>query len=113
MITLYGISNCDTVKKAKTWLESQHIDYQFHDYRKDGLDPQLLNYFAEQLGWETLLNKRSTSWRQLNEQQKQQLSETTALQYMLETPTLIKRPLLDTGKRLIIGFKIDDYQQLL
>ena len=113
MYTLYGISNCNTVKKAKDWLDDHNIEYQFHDYRKQGLDVDLLNSFEVALGWEKLLNKQSTSWRKLNDDQKNNISKQTALQYMLDTPTLIKRPVLDTGKKMIVGFKADNYQNEL
>lgn len=113
MFTLYGINNCDTVKKAKNWLKKNNQDFQFHDYRKQGLTADLLNTFEAELGWEMMLNKRSTSWRELSDEMKNNLSKQTALQYMLDTPTLIKRPILNTGKKLIIGFKADNYQQEL
>lgn len=113
MYTLYGISNCNAVKKAKDWLEQNNIEYQFHDYRKLGLSTELLESFESALGWESLLNKQSTSWRKLTAEQKSNISKQTAMQYMLDTPTLIKRPVLDTGEQLIIGFKADNYQQLL
>ncbi len=110
MYTLYGISNCNTVKKAKDWLQDNQIDFQFHDYRKQGLTAELLETFEAVLGWEKLLNKQSTSWRKLTDEQKSNISKQTALQFMLETPTLIKRPVLDTGEKMIIGFKADNYQ---
>lgn len=113
MVVLYGISNCSTVKKAKDWLQENNIEYQFHDYRKEGLSTDLLNSFEAAVGWEVLLNKKSTSWRKLNDEQKSNVSKQTALQYMLETPTLIKRPVLDTGKKMIVGFKAENYQQVL
>ncbi len=113
MYILYGISNCNTVKKAKDWLELKNIEYQFHDYRKQGLTTDLLKTFEAKLGWKTLLNKQSTSWRKLTDDQKKAISKESALQYMLETPTLIKRPILDTGEKMIIGFKVDNYQQQL
>ena len=110
MHTLYGISNCNTVKKAKDWLQDNKIDFQFHDYRKQGLTAELLESFEAALGWEKLLNKQSTSWRKLTDDQKSSISKKTALQFMLETPTLIKRPVLDTGEKMIIGFKAENYQ---
>ena len=113
MFVLYGINNCDTVKKAKNWLQENNKDYQFHDYRKQGLTADLLTTFEGQLGWETMLNKRSTSWRELSDDKKNDLSKETALQYMLDTPTLIKRPILNTGKKLVIGFNSENYQQAL
>lgn len=113
MNILYGISNCSTVKKAKDWLQNNKIDYQFHDYRKQGITMELLESFEVILGWEELLNKKSTSWRKLDDNQKNHISKTTALQFMLKTPTLIKRPILDTGEKLIIGFKAENYQKQL
>lgn len=113
MTTLYGISNCNTVKKAKDWLEENNITYQFHDFRKQGLTVELLDSFDAVVGWEKLLNKQSTSWRQLSDEQKSNISKQTALQYMLETPTLIKRPVLVSAEKMIIGFKADNYQKEL
>ncbi len=113
MTTLYGISNCNTVKKAKDWLQDKNIDFQFHDFRKQGLSAESLESFEAAVGWEKLLNKQSTSWRKLTDDQKANISKRTALQFMLETPTLIKRPVLDTGEKLIIGFKADIYQKEL
>jgi arsenate reductase len=102
--TLYGIKNCDTVKKARLWLEQNSVAYRFHDFRSDGLDLALLTDFAARADWNQLLNRNSTSWRQLTDTQKTNLTETAALELMLATPTLIKRPLLDTGGQLIVGF---------
>lgn len=113
MNTLYGIKNCDTVKKARKWLDDQGIAYRFHDYRVDGLDETLLQSFNSALGWETMLNKRSTSWRQLSDAQKETLNEQSALQLMLEIPTLIKRPILDTGEHMLIGFNAEHYKTAL
>jgi Spx/MgsR family transcriptional regulator len=113
MTTLYGISNCNTVKKAKDWLQDNNIEFQFHDYRKQGLSAELLESFESALGWEKLLNKQSTSWRKLTDDQKANISKQTAMQFMLETPTLVKRPVLDTGEKMIIGFKAENYQQQL
>lgn len=113
MNILYGISSCNTIKKAKDWLQNNKIDYQFHDYRKQGITIELLESFEVILGWEKLLNKKSTSWRKLDHNQKNHISKKTALQLMLETPTLIKRPILDTGKKLIIGFEAENYQKQL
>lgn len=109
MRVVYGIKNCDSVKKARTWLETRQIDYRFHDYRADGLDAALLQRFIDALGMEAVLNQRSSSWRQLDEEQKRNLSPDKALQLMLSIPTLIKRPIFDTGEKLIIGFSPDLY----
>ena len=110
MYTLYGIKNCDTVKKARQWLDQNGIAYQFHDFRADGLTPAQLSDFAARLDWNTLLNRSSTSWRQLSAEQQNDLTLEKAILLMLNTPTLIKRPIFDTGNKLIIGFKADHYQ---
>jgi arsenate reductase len=108
MYTLYGIKNCDTVKKARKWLDDNGIAYRFHDFREDGLTMALLQHFAAHLDWSLLLNRSSTSWRQLSDEQKSDLSPDKAIQLMLNTPTLIKRPVLDTGGKLILGFTARD-----
>jgi arsenate reductase (glutaredoxin) len=113
MVVLYGIKNCDTVKKARTWLDNNSIAYQFHDFRADGLTQEQLQQFAADLGWNAMLNRSSTSWRQLAAEQQDGLTEAKAIQLMLDTPTLIKRPILDTGSELLIGFKSDIYQTKL
>lgn len=109
MMVLYGIKTCDTCKKALTWLEQNGIEHRFHDFRLDGLSEAQLKGFVERLGWEKLLNKSSTSWRQLSPEQQTDLDEAKAIRLMLETPTLIKRPVLDTGKDLLLGFKPEIY----
>lgn len=113
MFVLYGIKNCDTVKKARTWLEGQGIGYRFHDYREDGITLGQLQAFASTLGWGSMLNRSSTSWRQLSAGQQADLTEIRALNLMLEIPTLIKRPILDTGSELLLGFKPDYYRAKL
>lgn len=110
MFVLYGIKACDTCKKARTWLEQNRIEYRFHDFRADGLSENQLQTFIDGLGWEKLLNKVSTSWRQLTPEQQADLTETKAMQLMLEMPTLIKRPILDMGSELLLGFKPEFYQ---
>lgn len=109
MIVVYGIKNCDSVKKARGWLDARQIDYRFHDYRLDGLDAALLQRFVDALGVDALLNQRSTSWRQLDDAQKSDLTPEKALQLMLSVPTLIKRPILDDGRQLVVGFNPDQY----
>lgn len=109
MYTLYGIKNCDTVKKARLWLDTQGIGYQFHDFRKDGLDTALLKKWEAVLGWETLLNKRGTSWRKLDENRRDNLDRAKAMALMLAQPSLIKRPVLETGTKTLIGFSPDEY----
>ncbi|GAB3289462.1 ArsC family reductase [Parahaliea aestuarii] len=112
MITLYGIKNCDTVKKARRWLDEHGIDYRFHDFREDGLSKAQVEGWIAELGWENLLNKRSTSWKALPPEQRDSMDERSATGAVLEQPTLIKRPLLDTGKERRTGFKATDYQAL-
>lgn len=111
MTTLYGIKNCDSVKKARKWLESRAIDYQFHDFRQDGLHKSLLQRWVKELGWETLVNKRSTTWKQLDSSTRDTMTESSAITTMLEHPTLIKRPVLDTGTELHVGFSPADYAE--
>jgi arsenate reductase len=112
MITLYGIKNCDTVKKARDWLVKNNIDCRFHDFRTDGLDKtQVTNWIAE-LGLETLVNKRSTTWKELDEITKANFNEQNAVAVILENPTLIKRPLLDTIKQKHVGFKDTEYTKI-
>ena len=111
MITLYGIKNCDTVKKARTWLEQRGIDYQFHDFRTDGLTEQQVKLWIDELGLELLVNKRSTTWKELDEATKNQL-DANAVQIITANPTLIKRPLLDTSKQKQVGFKDTEYSKI-
>jgi len=118
LTTLYGISNCDSVKKACRWLEQQDIDYRFHDFRKDGLDTQQLQRWIEQLGMDRLLNKRSTSWKALADEYKALLLNPdhrteAGLAIFIRQPTLIKRPLLEQDQRATaVGFSDDSYRQL-
>lgn len=111
-LTLYGIKNCDSVKKARAWLDARQLEYRFHDYRVDGLDAALLTAFIDKLGADGILNQRSTSWRQLSAEQKQDLTTEKAKQLMLEVPTLIKRPILDDGRQLLVGFSPELYANL-
>ncbi|MGL5726854.1 MAG: ArsC family reductase [Plesiomonas sp.] len=116
MSVMYGIKNCDTVKKARRWLDDHNIAYRFHDYRVDGLDADLLNTFVEQLSWEALLNTRGTTWRTLPESDKADLTAEKACALMLQYPAMIKRPLLvyrnPTGSQpqYLLGFKDTLYQ---
>lgn len=112
MITLYGIKNCDTVKKARKWLDDHSVDYQFHDFRADGLDEDAVRGWLEELGWENLVNRRSTSWKALDESTRQNMDAQSALAAILEQPTLIKRPLLDTGHERFTGFSAANYQKI-
>ncbi|MCW8194296.1 ArsC family reductase [Proteobacteria bacterium 005FR1] len=109
MITLYGIPNCDTVAKARRWLEQRGVDYRFHDFRKEGLSEAQVKAWIDDLGVDTVVNKRSTSWKNLSPAQRETLDEQTAVQLILDNPTLIKRPLLENGKQRVVGFKEDMY----
>lgn len=112
MTTLYGIANCDTVRKARKWLAAHEVAYQFHDFRKDGLSNQQVKTWAQAVGWETLLNRRGQTWRKLAEQDKANLTEAKAIKLMAAEPTLIKRPVLEINKQVQVGFTETDYQQL-
>ncbi|HFD12939.1 MAG TPA: ArsC family reductase [Crenotrichaceae bacterium] len=112
MTTLYGIKNCDTVKKARNYLDNHSIDHDFHDYRSDGLTQIQLKSWVVELGWETLINKRSATWRQLPDVLKGNLDEVEAIKVMLEQPTLIKRPLLELDGSYYLGFSIQDYDAI-
>ena len=112
MITIYGIKNCDTMKKAMRWLDEHGVEYRFHDYRKDGLDEKQLKAWEKELGWEQLLNRRGQLWRKLPQAVRDNIDRETALKCMLENPGIIKRPLLDTGDRRVLGFKPEQYEAL-
>lgn len=115
MLTMYGIKNCDTIKKARRWLEAHQIAYQFHDYRADGLDRELLNTFIAELGWEALLNTRGTTWRKLDETVRAGINNAdAAAALMLEMPAIIKRPLLCApGQPMLLGFSELTYMKLV
>ena len=108
MITLYGIKNCDTMKKARAWLDDAGVAYEFHDYKKDGLPADLLDTWMANLGWDALINRRGTTWRKLPDGVKEAIDEASARAIMLENPSIIKRPLLDTGSTRHLGFKADE-----
>ncbi|CAG9297688.1 ArsC family reductase [Celerinatantimonas diazotrophica] len=110
-VIMYGIPNCDTIKKARHWLSEQQINYQFHDYRKDGLSRDLLEQFEAQLGWQALLNKRGTTYRKLPDEQKNALDKESAITLMLEQPAMIKRPLLARDGQYLLGFKDTSYTE--
>ena len=113
MITLYGIANCDTVRKARRWLDGHGIAYRFHDLRKDGVGEPLLRAWTEELGWEVLLNRRGTTWRAVPDAVKAGLDADAAIRLMLEMPAIIKRPVLDLGDRRVVGFSESHYRSLL
>jgi arsenate reductase len=108
-ITIYGIKNCDTMKKARAWLDNHAIGYSFHDYKTDGIERARLVRWAKDVGWEMLLNRAGTTFRKLDDADKAQLDETKAIALMLAQPSLIKRPVLDLGGKLLVGFKPEIY----
>ena len=108
-LTLYGIKNCDTMKKARTWLDSAGFSYAFHDYKTQGIDRKRLEQWCKAVGWEVLLNRAGTTFRKLPESRQKGLDQSTAVELMLEQPSMIKRPVLDHGGKLLVGFKPDLY----
>ncbi|WP_263141478.1 ArsC family reductase [Pseudomonas sp. RIT-PI-AD] len=110
---LYGIKACDTMKKARTWLDAQGVEFVFHDYKSAGIDrPRLEKWCAEQ-GWETLLNRAGTTFRKLDEAQKRDLDQDRAIDLMLAQPSMIKRPVLELGDRILVGFKPERYAEAI
>lgn len=107
--TLYGIKNCDTMKKARAWLDSRGVAYTFHDYKTDGIDRTSLIAWCKAVGWETLLNRAGTTFRKLDDADKEGLTQSKAIALMLAQPSIIKRPVLDLGGRLLVGFKPEIY----
>jgi len=108
-VTIYGIKNCDTMKKARAWLDGHGVAYAFHDYKTAGIARGVLDGWARQAGWETLLNRAGTTFRALPEDDKQGLGERKAIALMLAQPAMIKRPVLDLGGELLVGFKPELY----
>ncbi len=113
MITLYGIKNCDTVKKARLWLDSRGVKHRFHDYKTAGIDRDRLVRWCSELGWETLLNRAGTTFRKLPEADKTALDERKAIELMLAQPSLIRRPVVDLGQCLFAGFQPESWQRHL
>ena len=112
MITLYGITSCDTVRKARKWLDAHAVDYRYHDLREDGLERKQVQAWLKELPWDTLVNRRSTSWKALDPARREAMDASSALDAVLEHPTLVKRPLLDTGHELHCGFSAAQYQKI-
>ena len=112
MIKLYGIPNCDTMKKARKWLEAHDLEYEFHDYKKAGVPEAELKKWVKKNGWETLLNRRGTTWRKLDDKTKDTINEASAIRLMLAQPSMIKRPVLVAGKTLLVGFDEGAYGKL-
>jgi arsenate reductase len=113
MTTLYGISNCDTIKKARRWLDDHNVDYDFHDYKKAGIDKETLQAWCKEFGFESLLNKRGTTWRKLDDTLKDNVDEASAIDIMCEHTSVIKRPVLISGSTRILGLDENAYQFLL
>ncbi|MFK8042084.1 Spx/MgsR family RNA polymerase-binding regulatory protein [Congregibacter sp.] len=112
-ITLYGISNCDTVRKARRWLDAQGIDYEFHDFRQDGLKLATVERWLEAESWDTVINRRSTSWKALSVDARESMDRASAAAAAIESPTLIKRPVLESDKVLEFGFNESRFATLL
>ena len=110
---LYGIANCDTVKKARAWLDAAGLPYHFHDYKKAGIDTATLESWCDEFGYEQVLNRKGTTWRQLDRRSQENLDQARAIKLMQQHTSLIRRPLLDTSKRRLLGFDLNSYQSLL
>jgi len=110
-VTIFGIKNCDTMKKARAWLDQRGVVYGFHDYKAAGIGRDVLQRWTRDVGWETLLNRAGTTFRGLPQQDKDGLTEARALALMIAQPSMIKRPVLDIGGRLLVGFKPERYEE--
>jgi arsenate reductase len=110
--TLYGIKNCDTIKKARKWLTDNGVEYQFHDVRADGIDPASIENWLDQAGWETVLNRRGTTWRKLDSSIQENTNRDNVTALLTEHPAMIKRPVLEVDGTVTIGFKADNYQSI-
>ena len=109
--TIYGIKNCDTMKKARAWLDAHGVNYEFHDYKVAGVTKDKLRQWSDQLGWEALLNRAGTTFKKLPDADKEGLNEKKALALMCAQPSMIKRPVLEIGGRLLVGFKPEVYAE--
>lgn len=112
MIRVYGIKNCDTMKKAFAWLDQQGVAYEFVDYKKAGVVEQHIDQWCQQAGWEKLLNTRGLMWRKIDASEKEPLNDATARRLMVQYPSTIKRPVVDTGKSLLVGFVESEFEAL-
>jgi arsenate reductase len=113
MTTIHGIKACDTMKKARTWLEAHGVAYDFHDYKTQGLDAATLKAWVDQVGWEVLLNRSGTTFRALQPEKKENLDAAKAMALMLAQPSMVKRPVLDVNGKLVVGFKPEIYAKTL
>ncbi|NWF36112.1 ArsC family reductase [Mariprofundus sp. KV] len=112
MCDLYGIPNCDTMKKARSWLDAHAVKYTFHDYKKEGVSRDLLSQWADRVGWELLLNRRGLTWRKLTDKQKEGVDRERAIALMCEYPSMIKRPVLVKGDGIEVGFSEVAYSEM-
>jgi Spx/MgsR family transcriptional regulator len=112
-VTVYGIKNCDTMKKARTWLDSHSIDYAFHDYKVSGVERSKLEAWCHKAGWEKVLNRSGTTFRKLSDVQRADLTEAKAIELMIAQPSMIKRPVLELDAMLLVGFSSETYEQVL
>lgn len=112
MTTIYGIKNCDTMKKARDWLDSKKVTYSFHDYKTQGIDKPALEGWIKKVGWEVLLNRAGTTFKKLPDADKENVTEKKAIALMLAQPSMIKRPVLEAKGKLTVGFKPDEYKKL-
>lgn len=110
MITVYAIPNCDKVKKAKTWLAAHNIDYQFHNYKKEGIEAEILHQWIAELGWEQVINRKGMTWRKLDESVRSSMNDDSAINIMLENQSIIKRPLIDKEGEKLLGFNEAEYE---
>lgn len=113
MITVYGISNCDSVKKARKWLQERGVEYIFHDFRKDGISVDMINKWLDQIEWQNCINKKSTTWKQLSDVEKARIDEQKDISLLIDRPTLIKRPVLSYNDQYIVGFDDSTYTKIL
>ncbi|KTG16574.1 MULTISPECIES: ArsC family reductase [unclassified Guyparkeria] len=113
MITVYGIPNCNSVKKARTWLDEQGLAYTFHDFKKAGLPEERLDHWLERFGWETVINRRGTSWRRLPAAEREAMDTARAREAAIANPSLIKRPVVESDEQMLIGFDADNWQEAL
>ena len=112
-LTIFGIKNCDTMKKAMKWLDDNGIGYHFHDYKKEGVPEQRLRQWLEALGWETVINKRGTTWRKLDDAVQESMNTEKAITVATENPSIIKRPILQNDDFILAGFKADEWKDTL
>jgi arsenate reductase (glutaredoxin) len=112
-VTIYGIKNCDTMKKARAWLDERGVKYAFHDYKTASIEREMLEGWVDEMGWEMLLNRAGTTFRALPDDKKEGLNAKKAVALMLVQPSMIKRPVLVAGKKMLVGFKSEAYQSLL